>query len=301
VRVALAVLLAHSVIAAGQSPGAKANQVVDSASCAAKLNAPSPDSEIVELSVFVQPFDTTRTLPDKYREILGEGLREMLAPPKPLPVDTYDRVGVAGINAPNSGYATVTLQSAYRLTLHRDGHLTNVRAVGGVRNAAFDRAVVAAFLALDTSGLIPPPAGFDYAFDHDALDLQIAIAPTFVTRDMSFTGESPHRPGVKSLLRMRLGVRRVDKEVAVRPGGPYPRYPPSMRAAGTEGSVLLEFRVNADGSYEPESLQVLRSTSREFLQAVLDVLPRLKFFPLEVAGCVVPSLVSMPFVFGLSR
>ena len=41
--------------------------------------------------------------------------------------------------------------------------------------------------------------------------------------------------------------------------------------------------------------------SLDFAKAVLSVVPKMRFYPLEVAGCKVASLTHMPFVFGLNR
>ena len=103
----------------------------DSARCAVALNAATADSAIVEEDALFFPFDTTRKLPDSYAEMLGQGLRQLLALPRPLAIDTYDdRAGLAKTDAGSKQYASVALRSFYRLTLHRDGRLTSARVVG---------------------------------------------------------------------------------------------------------------------------------------------------------------------------
>ena len=155
------------------SPARAQGQASDSARCAAALNAPTADSAIVEEDALIFPFDATKKLPDSYADLLGQGLRQMLVLPRPLVVDTYDdRAGYAKSDAGSKLYATPVLRSFYRLTLHRDGHLTSVRAVGGARNEQFDRAVVAALVALDTSSVLPVPVGLDDSFESDTLELR---------------------------------------------------------------------------------------------------------------------------------
>jgi len=59
--------------------------------------------------------------------------------------------------------------------------------------------------------------------------------------------------------------------------------------------------VRVDGSVDPRSVQIHKTTALEFARAVVDVIPRWRFAPLEVAGCKVASLVQMPSVFRLTR
>jgi TonB family protein len=274
----------------------------DSARCATALNAATPDSAIVEEDALFFPFDTTRKLPNSYAEMLGQGIRQMLVLPRPLGIDTYDdRAGLAKSDAGSKQYASVALRSFYRLALHRDGHLTSMRVVGGANNEAFDRAVVAAVVALDSSGMMPPALGFDDSFAGDTLDLRLTITNGSVTSTRSKGQPRAPQPGVTPLFRLRVPILPVDKPLAAETGNPHPRYPPSMRNRGIEGEVRLEFLVRADGSVDLRSVQIRKATALEFASAAVEVMPRWRFSPLEVAGCKVASLTQMPFVFGLNR
>ena len=93
----------------------------------------------------------------------------------------------------------------------------------------------------------------------------------------------------------------VEKQAAPKPHNPGPRYPDELRSANVEGEVLVQFIVDVDGHPKRGTVKVLRSTDRLFTQAVLDVLPRMNFYPAEVNGRKVPQLVFMPFQFALVR
>lgn len=258
----------------------------------------------MQVEAIFSPFDTTRKVPESYLEFLGEGLRETLVIPHPLSVNAYD-ANAAGLmveGAKRGEYATATVRSFYRFTLHRDGRLTSVRVVGGVRNPDFDRAVVRALDSLDSSQLLPPPHGFDEAFDNDSLPMRLTITGgTVVSSRFTGTLRSVRSGVVTPLLRLRVPLLRVDHEVAGVPGTRTPRYPESMRANGIEGEVLLEFLVRSDSTVDPESIQAWKVTSIDFLKAVLAVLPDMRFFPMRITGCDVASLVRMPFMFSLNR
>lgn len=274
----------------------------DSARCVAALNAATSDSAIIEEDAIFGPFDTTRKLPDSYAEMLGQGVRQMLVLPKPLAIDTYDdRAGVAKSDAGSKQYATVALRSFYRFTLHRDGHLTNAHVVGGVRNDAFDRAVIVALVSLDSTGMLPAPLGFDDSFEADTLELRLTITNGSITSTRSKGQARTPQPGVTPLFRLRVPVLPVDRPLAAQAGNPYPRYPQALRDRNIEGDVRVEFLVRADGSVDSRSVQIRKTTALEFASAVLNILPQWRFLPLQVAGCKVASLVQMPSAFRLRR
>lgn len=271
----------------------------DSARCEAVLNAPTPDSALVEYDAIFSPFDTTRHVPIQYQEMLGQGLHQELRLPRPLPVSTYDDRGHIALREPSSKqYAVATLRSFYRFTLHRDGSLTSVRAVGGARNGAFDAAVVGALVTLDSDRMLPRGDSID--FDHDSLEVRLTITPGVIT-NVSVTPPPRHTPGVTPLFRLRLPVRPLEKNVAALPANHAPRYPTAMREKNIEGEVRAEFVVRGDGSVDVASIQLPRATTLEFASAVATALPPMRFYPMQISGCTVATLVQMPFIFSLNR
>lgn len=80
-----------------------------------------------------------------------------------------------------------------------------------------------------------------------------------------------------------------------------PRYPESLRQAGVDGSVLIQFTVDTTGRVDMRSVKVLNSTHDMFTEAVRQSLGAFRFKPAEVNGKRVPALAQMPFEFHLSR
>ena len=80
-----------------------------------------------------------------------------------------------------------------------------------------------------------------------------------------------------------------------------PRYPESLRQAGVDGSVLIQFTVDTLGRVDMQSVKVLKSTHDMFTDAVRQSLGAFRFKPAEVNGKRVPALAQMPFEFHLSR
>jgi protein TonB len=91
----------------------------------------------------------------------------------------------------------------------------------------------------------------------------------------------------------------VDKPAVQLTGVGTPAYPDLMRSAGVEGEVLVSFVIDTAGRAEVNTLQVLKSTHRQFTDAVRDALPSMRFLPAEVAGAKVRQIVQLPFQFTL--
>ena len=68
------------------------------------------------------------------------------------------------------------------------------------------------------------------------------------------------------------------------PIGIHMPYPDRERAADHTAFPVVAFVVDTTGVIEPPTISFLDDTKREFRQALCEYLPRLHFFPLEVAG-----------------
>ena len=77
-------------------------------------------------------------------------------------------------------------------------------------------------------------------------------------------------------------------------------YPPLLRSARVEGTVLAQFVVDDSGHYVPDTFRVLRSSHDLFTQVVAKALPGMKFSPAMIGGRSVAQLVQQPFTFSLT-
>jgi TonB family protein len=92
----------------------------------------------------------------------------------------------------------------------------------------------------------------------------------------------------------------VDKQARARPGSPAPRYPPDLRDRSIAGDVRLLFVVDTLGRAEMCTVRIVTSSHPLFTQAVLDVLPRTRFFPAEHNGRKVRQRLLQPWAFRIS-
>jgi protein TonB len=93
----------------------------------------------------------------------------------------------------------------------------------------------------------------------------------------------------------------VDVAAAPLPGGPKPRYPEALRAAGIEGHATLEFVVDTTGRVDPGSIRVIASDADAFVVSVRDALAATRYHPALVGGRPVRQLVRQEFAFALTR
>ena len=80
---------------------------------------------------------------------------------------------------------------------------------------------------------------------------------------------------------------------------PLPAYPPRMRDAGIEGSVLIEAVVDTLGRVEPGSLRIVSSDRAEFAAPATVSIGAALFRPARVFGRPVRVLVRVPVAFRL--
>lgn len=94
--------------------------------------------------------------------------------------------------------------------------------------------------------------------------------------------------------------REVDRQVAA-VAGIAPEYPASLRAAGIEGEVRVQFVVDESGRADIGSLRILSSSNELFSDAVKRALPKMKFIPARIGSHAVAQTVQQAFVFRLDR
>lgn len=94
---------------------------------------------------------------------------------------------------------------------------------------------------------------------------------------------------------------KLDEAARPLPNTGWPTYPADMRTAKREGEVLARFVVETDGTVDPSTLQVVRSSDPAFTAAVRDAIPALRFQPARVGGRAVRQLIEQPFTFALSK
>jgi Gram-negative bacterial TonB protein C-terminal len=94
----------------------------------------------------------------------------------------------------------------------------------------------------------------------------------------------------------------IDVDSAARryPWSAAPVYPPRMLEQKMSGFVRAEWVVQADGYADTSTLRIVEATHEDFVQAVRDALPLMRFTPAKIGRHAVSQLVQQEFTFRIS-
>ena len=284
----LGMVVASAAIVAQPIVLTTAAQAAAKPDCSLAMQSPSPDSISLLVLLEAHAFDREHDIPDWYQAEFADAVRASLVMPRPLAIDSYESDKK---RQPNTAHQS--LRVVLRAILTADGRIREARVVGGARNEAFDRALLAALAAVDRSGTLRQSSPMALP----AAEIPIILQVTTTEADAQPHGvaEVDHMP----LFSFRAPLRVISRGLAQVPGVGHLQYPIALRRNGTEGDVVLSYVVGADGKAEQQSPVAIRTSHVDFLRAVLASLPDSRYRPLELNGCAVRAIVETPFTFRL--
>ena len=89
----------------------------------------------------------------------------------------------------------------------------------------------------------------------------------------------------------------VDSAAERDPLSAAPLYPKEMLARNIEGSATMRFVIDSTGLIDLGTIAVMASTHDDFVKAVKDAMPRMRFRPAQRGSTAVRQLVEQPFKF----
>ena len=214
--------------------------------------------------------DSTRTVTMYLATLLQEVARVFVPPDSLPPLLTY----------------------AFTLRLHKDGRLSDTQPFESEIPPALAQATIRAVDSASRLGGIGPAF---FEMKSDPLPLKMVFRLDAPTSELNVPFYQLRLPALLQY--------ETDKPALVLPGSPAPRYPETLREAFIEGEVLVQFVVDTLGLADMRTVRLLgpRQVYREFLQAVIDVLPKMRFSSAVYRGCKVKQMVQLPFAFKLNR
>ena len=267
------------------APPAVGDSLADPWTGACRYPSPDPVRRTTPLFLALHPSDSTR-MPG--RDVLFHVAQEIAAPLRRAERQPDGRLLVLPAD---DTYPVEILHSHATLTLQRDGRLTDVDLSRithpGLRAAL--RASVDALMALGGVG------GWNDTTTVAAYPLELFLTTTVDT----IRGFAP-------LFTLEVPIARM---VSPLPGNEPPPYPERARTKWAEGTVLLTYVVNADGTVRPESIRSIpppaplpremRPIFAAFERAAMESVRAYRFRPAEYLGCRVAMWVQQPFSFKL--
>jgi len=161
------------------------------------------------------------------------------------------------------------------------------------------------------ASLTPPPKGFQTVIAITEIPTEIPpvnLNERFDPRDYTGVGQEG---GIASGIVGGTGdvptdlqavfVEALVDEPPIRLSSPPLNYPPLLRDAGIEGSVVYEVVIGIDGHPEPESLRLISSSNKAFERPARDLILGSVFRPGRMRGQPVRVLVRQPIGFQILR
>lgn len=248
----------------------------------ATANAPSADSLTLLLTSTIESGEA-QGIPAAYADRIAGAIASTLAVPSPFGMEAYVGHRMPEDDALHISGAHLDLDAMYGVTLRRDGHVEHAEVMTASLNPALDRAALAAIRSADSAGVFaPPPPGIR----GDTIPLRLLL----VASDSARARGAP-------VLRARVPIRHLDRQLAPADSERPPRYPDELRGRGIRGRVDVSFIVDEKGAVVRSTISVRRASDAAFVRAVLEVLPSYRFVPAVVDGCAVPFHGAMPFEF----
>ena len=170
--------------------------------------------------------------------------------------------------------------AAIEFTVTADGRYADARRTISTGDPRFDSALLEPVARLDAErGPSLPPGG------HDTLRMRIAL------------GLDPDGGLYTMPIAQLAPLSTITKAARLIPTDIYPQWPKSMEAKRINDDVVVRILVDAHGRAVPDSVRVVMGKHKEYIEAVLAVIPRYKWMPAESDGCTVRQWVQMPFMF----
>lgn len=247
---------------------------------------PAPLTENVSVRLALLARDKSGQPRTQYDDAQAGALAEMLRhfqstltpPTSPPPADRATRFAqfdsTAGLYMPD-------ISVSFTFAMSGDGRITDAEVNEGSVQPAADAALLAAINAASGS---PVLSGLATVFG--GKNVRLELFTTF-RRDRS---PASVRWVEVPFYRVELPVHRSSIVSVILPAMG-PRYPYEKLKNAEFGDVLASFVVRADSSVERRSIRILRASDSEFGNAIRSWLPTLRFRPLQIGGCTVPSRV----------
>jgi protein TonB len=116
------------------------------------------------------------------------------------------------------------------------------------------------------------------------------VAPAIRLNDLERLQVAAQALGAYSII-------EVDSTAERDPLSAAPLYPKEMLARNIEGSAVMQFVIDSTGLIDMRTITVISATHEEFVRAVRDAMPRMRFRPAMRGLVAVRQLVEQPFKF----
>jgi TonB family protein len=244
--------------------------------------APGADSLTATFTVQVSSANPNRPVPESFVRTFLNEFRARLRVPEPLVLGTYVApLAVESGKDWNRGFAGLFAMLAITVEERR---ATPVLLVS-TAVPAFDQALLETVRAMEADSAVPALPQILRGKPHE---LRLRVT----------TVQEPEGGLILFRLRVPVVVFASPARPQLQMAGRL-RYPPEMRRARREGSVLTQFVIDERGEPLRQSLGVLKATHPLFGESVVEFVSNSRFEPARIGSCPVALIVTQDFNFTL--
>jgi len=235
-------------------------------------------------------FGSHDPIPTSFASFVADAIATHLVLPKPLALGVYsaDFPGSVPVGSTEPNRVVPAFSSEFMVSFRRDGTVGDLRLSQQSMAPELDAAIARAIHTADSTFSFPPI--------NDATDKSELVV--FIDIDLTDSVSA----GTYPLFRVTLPVYPVTRvSTQLHNSDALPRYPDELRSRHLNAQAMLKLVVDESGRMAEHSYRFVALTELPFGQAVMDVLPRLRYTPAMIGSCAVKQLVTQVFDFKIDR
>lgn len=235
-------------------------------------------------------FGSHDPIPETFARFVVDAIATHLVLPKPLALGVYssDFGGSVPVGSTQPSQVVPTFSAEFMVAFRRDGTVRDLRLSQRSMAPALDAAIARAIHLADSTESFPPI--------NEATDKSELVV--FIDLDLTDSATAGTYPVFRVTLPL-FPVTRITTQL--RTPDAVPRYPDELRSRRIDGRATLKFVVDESGKMAEHSYRFMTLSELPFGEAVLAVLPRLRYEPAKIGNCTVKELVRQAFDFKIDR
>ena len=249
--------------------------------CIDTLHATDSVERIVKLSVASR--DSSVRLPGDFENLLAEEFRRRFKAPAKTALSVVKGVRPCDSIGLRCAAGVLDIGAVVYATAQNDGKLRDIEVLDIALVPSFADTVRAVLAAISRESLGPPTGEVESI--PLVLELRTEEQPDTVSQ-------------YRQIFSVKLPMYHLPFRYASMPAaGIDASYPLTARLTGIGDTVSVAFTVGADGMIQPESLELVRASYRDFVGPVANALLETQYHSARLGDCSVATRMEQRFVF----
>jgi hypothetical protein len=249
--------------------------------CLDTLHATDSVARIVKFSVSSR--DSSVRLPRDFENLFAEEFRRRFRAPARTPLSVVKGLPPCDSVGSRCAAGVLDIGAVVYATAQNDGKLRDIDVLDVALVPSLADTVKSILAAISRESLAPPTG-------------EVESIPLLVELRTEDQPDSVSQ--YRQIFKVKLPMYRLPFRYASMPAaGIDASYPFTARLAGIGDTVSMAFTVAYDGMIQPESLELVRASYRDFVGPVADALLQTQYHPARLGDCAVATRMEQRFVF----